>query len=427
MDRRNFIKKLAAGSALSVMALNDLNAEIYEKIDLMNKAYPGNQSPDGKYWDMLRKKYMFTDDVIMMNNGTVGPMPEPVYNTLLKYFKIQANNPYDTYNFVPSLKENVRTKLAKFINASPEEVAIVRNTTEGMSAFANGLEMKKGDEVIISSHEHPSGINPWKLKEARYGIKIKEVPLGVPSKSVEEIISAFENAITGKTKVICISHTVFITGLIFPLKELSEMAHKKDILVLADSAHGVGMLNLDMKELGIDAFCSSPYKWGGAPCGNGVFYIKKEVQERIWPVTVQSQWDRYEDARRYENLGQKADPLVLAFGEALDFQNRIGKSRVERRIKAMSNHLKDGLKTISRVKIHLPEDPYLCGGLTAFSMEGIEAGRIVDHMREKCNIVIRTIGNEKKGTRGVRVSTNIFVSKKHVDMLLNCVNDLAKV
>ncbi|MCP4723686.1 MAG: aminotransferase class V-fold PLP-dependent enzyme, partial [bacterium] len=266
MDRRNFIRSMIGGTALSAMALNDLNASIYEDISSMNSLFSDDQSPDGVYWDKLRTYYMFTDEVIMMNNGTVGPMPRPVFNSLMKAFEVQACNPYDTYSFLPKFKEGVRTNLAKFINASPDEVAIVRNTTEGMNTFAAGLEMQRGDEVLISTLEHPSGINPWKMKEARHGIKIKEVKIGAPPKDVDEIISAFEDAITSRTKVISISHTIFITGLIFPTKELCEMAHKKDILVLVDSAHGFGMLDLDMKELGIDAFCSSVYKWGGAPC-----------------------------------------------------------------------------------------------------------------------------------------------------------------
>ncbi len=422
MDRRNFIRGMIGGTALSAMALNDLNASIYEDLSTL---ISDDQSPDGIYWDKLRSYYMFKDDVIMMNNGTVGPMPRPVFNSLMKAFEVQATNPYDTYAFIPRFKEEVRTKLAQFVGASTDEVAIVRNTTEGMNTFAGGLDLKKGDEVIISSLEHPAGINPWKLKEARHGIKIKEVKIGAPPKDVDEIIDAFENAITSRTKVISISHTIYITGLIFPTKELCDMAHKKDILVLADSAHGFGMLDLDMKELGIDAFCSSLYKWGGAPCGNGLFYVRKEAQEKIWPTTVSGTWNR-DSARKYDNLGQKADPLIIALGEAINFQNKVGKARIERRIKAMSDHLKEGLKTIPRVRIHTNDDHYLSAGLTALSIDGIDAQAIVNHLREKCNIVIRTIGRDSDNTRGVRVSTNIFVSKKHVDMALECFDFLAR-
>ncbi len=425
-SRRDFVKYLLAGSALSLSALNKLNASIYQSITTLNQKYIEDESPDGVYWDALSKHFLFKDGLIMMNNGTVGPMPKPVFNTLMKYFRTQVTNPFDVYNFIPRKKEEVRTKLAEFVNASPDEVVITRNTTEGMNFVANGLDMKEGDEVLLSTMEHPGGTHPWRLKEKRFGIKIKQVPIGLPPKNVNEIVSAFERAITPRTRIISISHTVYISGLIAPLKELSEMAHAKDVLVLADSAHGIGMLDLDMKELGIDFFATSPYKWLGAPTGVGLLYVRKEVQDKLWPTIASSGWDRHQSARKFETLSQRADALTIALGEALDFQNAIGKERIERRVKTLAGYLKRELNKIPGVKLHTSQDPYLSGGLTAFSAEGIDPEKVVNFIREKYNIVVRTIGNKKMGTYGVRVSTHIYVSLKHIDMFLEGLRHLAR-
>lgn len=416
--RRHFVKMLLGSSALSVVALDKLNAAVYERIDDLNQDYDQIESPDGVYWEELRKQFMFQGRLIMMNNGTVGPMPKPVFNTLVKYFKVQVTNPYDVYNFFPTMREGVRTKLAGFIGASPDEVVISRNTTEGMNFIANGLDMEPGDEVLMSSMEHPGGTHPWRLKAARYGIEIRDVPIGLPPQSVDEIVDAFRGGITSRTKVISISHTVYISGLIAPVRELSELAHEKGIVVLADSAHGLGMLNLNMNRLGVDFFTSSPYKWLGAPCGRGLLWVKKDVQDRVWATIASSGWDRPGSARKFETLGQRADALTFALGEALDFQTRIGKERIERRVKALATHLKKGLSTIPGVHLHTSMDPYLSGGLTAFSIEGVSPNRIVNYLREKNNIVIRTIGSASAGTSGVRVSTHIYVTMKHVDMVL---------
>jgi selenocysteine lyase/cysteine desulfurase len=424
-SRRDFAKLIIGGSALSIYALNQLNAAVYQSITSLNQKYIKDESPDGVYWDAVSKHFLFQDGLIMMNNGTVGPMPKPVFNTLMKTFKIQVTNPFDVYNYFPKKIDEVRTKLARFINASPEEVAITRNTTEGMNFVANGLDLKEGDEVLMSSLEHPSGIHPWKLKEKRVGIVVKEVPLGVPPKSVNEIVDAFKKAITPKTKVISISHTVFITGLIAPIKELGELAHENGILLVADSAHGLGMLNLDMKELGVDFFASSPYKWLGATAGRGLFYVRKEVQEKLWPTIATWGWDTYESAKKFETLGQRADPLTFALGEAIDFQCKIGPERIERRVKALATYLRKELSNIPGVRLHTPEDLYLSGGLTAFSIKGIEPEKIVNYLREKYNIVIRTIGREKDNTEGVRISTHIFVSFKHIDMVIEGIKNLA--
>jgi selenocysteine lyase/cysteine desulfurase len=426
LTRREFVKYFVAGSALSLSALSELNASVYQSITSLNQKYIQDESPDGVYWDELRKQFLFEEGIIMMNNGTVGPMPKPVFNSLIHCFKVQCTNPFDVYAFIPRKIEEVRNKLANFIGASPDEVVITRNTTEGMNFVAGGLDLGDGDEVILSTMEHPGGTHPWRLKAKRYGITIKEVPIGLPPKSVDEFVGAFEKEITPRTKVISISHTVYISGLISPLKELCQMARDKGVLVLADSAHGIGMLDLNMKELGVDFFATSPYKWMGAPTGVGVLFVRKEVQDKLWPTIASSGWDTQKTAKKFETLSQRADALTIALGEAVDFQNAIGKQKAERRIKALAGYLKKELKKIPGIKLHTSEDPYISGGLTAFSIDSLEPRRIVDYVREKYNIVIRTVGSKEKGTYGIRVSTPIYVTYKHVDMLLEGIRHLVK-
>ena len=425
-SRRDFFKRLAAGSAFSLALLNKATAAVYQSITSLNQKFIGDESPDGLYWEGIKKQFLFEDGLIMMNNGTVGPMPKPVFNTLMKYFRVQVTNPYDVYNFIPTLKDEVRQKLAGFVNASPEEVVLSHNTTEGLNFVVNGLDMKEGDEVIISNMEHPASINPWKLKEKRYGIKIKEVPFGLPPQGISEIVDTIAAAITPRTKIISIGHTVYVSGLISPIKELSKLAHEKGILIQADSAHGIGMLDLNMKELGVDFFSSSPYKWLGAPTGVGLFYARKEAQDKLWPTIVTGGWDTFKDARKYETHGQDADALIFALGEALDFQNAIGRKRIERRIKALAGYLKQELRKIPGLKVHTSDDPYLSGGLTAFSLDGVDPAKVVDYVREKYNLVVRTIGSKEAGTYAVRVSTPIYISYKDIDLLLEGVRDLLK-
>lgn len=426
VPRRDFMKYLLAGSALSVGALEKLNAGVFQSIKELNIKHIRDEAPDGIYWDEIRKHFLLEGRLIMMNNGTVGPMPKPVFNTLMKTFRIQVSNPYDVYNFLPGKERNVLEKVAAFIGADPNEVALTRNTTEGMNFAANGIKLEPGDEILLSSMEHPGGTHPWRLKAKRYGVVIREVPIGLPPKNVDDFVRPFEAAIGPKTKVISISHTVYISGLISPLKELSEMAHKKGVLVMADAAHALGMLNLNMKDLGVDTLATSPYKWLGAPTGIGVFYVRKDVQDRIWPTIASSGWEAEGTAQKYETLGQRSVALNLALGEAVDFQQAIGKGRIERRIKALSGYLKRELSGIPGVKLHTSMDPYISGGLTAFSMEGVDPAKIVDFVREKFNIVVRTVGSKEKGTYGVRVSTPIYVGFRHVDMFLEGVKLLAK-
>ena len=424
MERREFFERLVGGTALSLYALKDLNGAIYQNIGSLNEAYRDVPSPDGVYWESIKKHFVMENSLIMMNNGTVGPIPEPVYTATMGYFKVQMTNPSDVYTYFPQKVDEVRYKLAKFVNVSPDEVAILRNTTEGMNFVANGLEMKEGDEVLLSNLEHPGLIDPWRLKAKRYGIKVIEVPLGVPPSSVEEIVEAFRKAITSRTKIIAVGHTIFITGLITPLKELSDLAHQNNLLILADSAHGIGMLDLKLKDWGVDFFGASPYKWLGAPLGTGLFYVRQEVQDRLWPTIATGGWDKFQSARRFETLSQRADALILGLGEAIDFQNAIGKQRIERRIRSLAGYLKTRLRDIPGLKLHTNDDTYLSAGLTAFSIKDLAPENIVNYLREKYNIVVRTIGDAEQGTLGVRVSTNIHVSMKDIDLLVEGIQEL---
>ena len=184
------------------------------------------------------------------------------------------------------------------------------------------------------------------------------------------------------------------------------------------------MLDLNMHDMGVDAFCTSPYKWLGAPTGLGVLYVRKDVVNKIWPLIASSGWEDTSSAKRFETLSQRSHPLFYALGEAVNFQTRIGKSRIERRVKTLATYLKQELKTIPKVRVHTPDDLYLSAGLTAFSIEGVEPQTIVDYLREKYNIVIRTIGRDRDKTRGVRVSTHYYCSLQQVDLVLEGIKHL---
>ena len=186
-SRRSFLKLGLGTAALSLASVDALNAAVYERVAHLNRLLPDQESPDGAFWEALRKHYLFQDGLIMMNNGTVGPMPEPVMNTLTSSFQIQCTMPCEVYNTFGARREEVRNKVARFVGATPEEIVLTRNTTEGMNFVANGLELEPGDEILMSDMEHPAGIHPWGLKAARYGVVVKEVPLGLPPASVDEV------------------------------------------------------------------------------------------------------------------------------------------------------------------------------------------------------------------------------------------------
>jgi selenocysteine lyase/cysteine desulfurase len=157
----------------------------------------------------------------------------------------------------------------------------------------------------------------------------------------------------------------------------------------------------------------------------GVFYVRKEAQDKLWPTICTSGWDTLESARKFETLSQRAIALIIALGEAVNFQNHIGKARIEKRVKSLAGYFKQQILTIPGARLHTSEDPYLSGGLNAFSIEGVEPRDMVEYVRQKYNIVIRTVGSEEKGTYGVRVSTHMYINHHEIDLLLEGIKKVA--
>jgi isopenicillin-N epimerase len=414
IGRRHFCREILGGIGGIAVAAGSLNAGIYKKLEELDRTKLSRQSPDGPYWEAIANQYMFEPGLIMMNNGKAGAMPRVVYRALAEYFRIQAENPYKCYSNFDAYREDARLKAAQFIRSDAEETTLLRNTTEGLSIIAYGVDMKPGDEVLMSNLEHPAGIYPWKMRAKRSGISIKEARLNIPPKDKDEILNAFNDAITPKTRIILVSHLVFHTGLVTPIKEICALARSKNILVAADGAHCVGMLDIDVHDLGVDFYANSGYKWLGAPTGTGLFYVRNEIQKDVLPNIVEVEWEKHPTALKYSFIGRTSDPLYIALGEAIRLQNAIRKDRIERRIKTLAAYLKEQLVQIPKIRLLTPQDPSLSGGLTVFGVEGVKNINLVNYLQEKYNIVVAPIFPEKNA---IRVSTHIWITFGQIDLL----------
>jgi len=421
LARRSFLKTAVGGAAFAAMSFQALNGAIYKKLEALDQEYPTWGAPDGIYWDYVASLYMMEPGLIMMNNGTAGTMPRVVYNTLAEFFKIQAKNAYKCYTRFRPYQDIVRRRIAEFVGAHEDEIALLRNSTEGLNIIAQGLDLKPGDEVLMSNWEHPAGTGPWRMQEKRYGIKTKIAELSITPKSKDEILNVFNDAITPRTRIIMVSHACYNTGLVTPLKELAKLAHDKNILFAVDGAHVIGMLDVDMHDLDVDFYANSAYKWLGAPTGCGIFYVKKEVQDILWPNIASYKWEEAVGARKYDMIGRVAEPLIIALGEAIRFQTHIRKDRIERRIRTLATYLKENASKIPGLKIITPMDSELSGGITVLGLDNVKIDQVVNYFLEKYNLVISPIFRDRNAGR---ICTHIWISFKHIDILLKGLRDL---
>jgi selenocysteine lyase/cysteine desulfurase len=375
---------------------------------------------DEAYWWKVRSQFNILDGLTFMNNGTLGPVPRVVSDANERYFREIAEDPINSSRG-PEVDE-VRARVAAFIGATPEEIALTRSTTEGMNIFAHGLDWKAGDEVVYCSHEHGGGTGPYKTLEKRLGIRMVIVNVPSPPESVDQILDIFAKAVTPRTRAIMVSHITYVTGLVMPVKELSELAHQRGLLISVDGAHPLGLMDLNMRELGCDHYAAAGQKWLLCGTGTGVCYVKRDVMDRVWPL-MGDPGEPKEGAKKYESFGQRDVPSVLGMGAALDLHTVIGKPNIEARDRALSVRLREGLKDIPGVKLWTSTDPRLSAALTLFSVRDLKMEAVQKAILHRDRIFIRTMTTG--ALNACRAATHIYNVPEDVDRLIASVRHVS--
>ncbi len=347
---------------------------------------PFQSGGDEVFWGSVRKEFPLQDDLIFLNAANVCPASKPVIAKHLEYLKdFYANPSFENREKYTELEADARQKLARVLGAKPSEVTMTRNTSEATNTIVRGLNLRAGDEVIITSHNHPSNNASWKVLAKRTGVVIREVPTPVDGVSAQRLIRGIEGAITARTKVIAFTHVTNTTGIRYPAKEITALAKGKNIWVHLDGAQSFGMLHVSLQEIGCDSYASSMHKWPMGPLEAGVLFVKNGRQDELWPSIVTAGYSELlEGVTRFGVLGQRDDARLVAAGEAASFLEKIGMGNVEARALHLAAHLKQRLSKIRGVRILTPLEKELSGAVVKFRVEGKntqEMGRVLwrDH------------------------------------------------
>src|SRR5207302_475374 len=258
-DRRQSHSKLTGGAASMAFGGN-LLARLEKTPPLPDPSLLDTN--EDRFWSDMRRQFIIPEDEIYLNNGTVGSSPAPVLRAIFDGYnsteKMDQQDPEDYPIWGYASWNEFRDPVAQFVGCTHDEIALLRNATEANSYIANGLDMKAGDEVLMTDQEHPGGEHPWNLKAKRYGIVVKKITLPRPVKDAAQVLNLFNDAITPRTRVIFFSHITTFSGVVLPAKELSALARTKGILSAVDGAHVPGMMRLNIRDLGCDMYSSSP-------------------------------------------------------------------------------------------------------------------------------------------------------------------------
>jgi selenocysteine lyase/cysteine desulfurase len=418
VDRRGFLSSFAglAGTAGALSLARDWPALFEQEAPKLPDSALYS-SDEEAYWGQLRKQFLIPADEVYLNNGTVGSSPMPVLRAIFDGYneteKMAQKDPEDYPIWGYASWNEFRDPVAVFVGCNRDEFALLRNATEANSYIANGLDMKPGEEVLMTDQEHPGGEHPWNLKAKRYGIVVKRVTLPKPVPNAAAVLNLFNDAITPRTRVMFFSHIPTVTGVVLPAKELCALARSKGILSAVDGAHVPGMMRLNLHELGCDMYSSSPHKWLQAPKGSGFLFVRDEVIDRLWNTIATEGWnDTKIRAERFQRIGSSNVPALWGLRAAVQLANEIGMERIEKRHRQTADYiLKEMVKR--GAESWTSPDPALRCAIAAVNVPPIQIAEIENWMWKEKKIRIRGGAPSK-----IRLSTPYYLLRKDVDRFL---------
>jgi isopenicillin-N epimerase len=415
-DRRGFLSTFAAAAAATALPL----AKIYDDAHRSQTAMPDASlyaKDEEAYWTALRKQFLISDDEVYLNNGTVGSSPLPVLKAIVDCYhdaeRLAQSDPEDYPIWGYAAWNEFRDPQAAFIGCKRDELALLRNATEANSYIANGVDLKAGDEVLITDQEHPGGEHPWDLRAKRYGIVIKKITLPKPVPDAATVLNLFSEAITPRTRVIFFSHITTVTGVVLPAKEICALARSKGILSAVDGAHVPGMMKLDVHDLGCDMYSASPHKWLQATKGTGFLYVRDEVIDRVWNTIATEGWDDTKlRAERFQRIGSSNVPALCGLRAAIEFANQIGMERIEKRHRQMANYMLAEMQKRGATSWTSPDAALRCA-ITTVNVPPVKRMELENWLWKEKKIRIRG-GDPSK----LRISMPYFVLRKDADRFL---------
>ena len=419
--RRSFISgAVATFSGAALLAAADLEALQIGVGDLASASTA--DALDRDYWRLVQRQFRLEPGLVYLNNASLGPSPALVADATEAFRrKLDAFPSRYMWGGWSEEFEAVRSKAAALLGASSEEIALIHNTTEGMNLVAFSLDLDSGDEVVVADHEHTSGTIPWQYWQEPKGVKIVRPTLPILPNSSDEIVEVYRQALTPRTRVISMCHVINTNGMILPVKEISEMARARGILVAVDGAQAPGMINVDLHDLGCDFYAASSHKWLFSPKGVGVFYSRQESQALLKPLIVCRGWDD-PSIRRLENYNTRNLPEVLGLGVAIDFQNLLGPERRQARIFELKRVLRDRIGDDSVFAIKTPANDKLSAGITTIEVVGREVKEVATALAERHRIDCRPMTTH--GLNGLRISLSVFNSEDQIDLLLGALREI---
>ena len=426
-NRRNFLQKAGLASATAIASSLFQPAWSRNLERALNRATavsPETLASDEDFWYFVQQSFTVSPSIINLNNGGVSPAPKTVQDAVKRFYDYSNEAPsYYMWRILDQGRETLRTNLARLACCSAEEIAMNRNSSEGLETIIFGLPLSEGDEVVASKQDYPNVVNAWKQKELRDKIKMVWVNLELPSEDESNLVKQYVDAFSPRTKAVNITHIINWNGQILPVRKIADEAHKRDIDVLVDGAHSFAHVDFKVPDLGADYFATSLHKWLYAPIGSGMLYVKKEKVKTIYPLFA-SDIPLKEDIRKFEHLGTRPFFIEQAIGKAIEFHDMIGAERKQKRLHYLKNYWMEKVKDLPNVNLHTSLHPKWSGAIGMVSIAGKKPAELDSYLFN--NHRIHTVSINWENISGVRITPNVYTTTTQLDELVKGIAGFAK-
>ena len=419
--RRDFLKRTAAGAAS--IAILPGQGLVRPRRETPALPHHRQRVPDEAYWRGVKAQFLVRDGFIMMNAANLCPAPRSVVDAVTAAMRDEdADVSFHNREQYTRLWTETRGRLARYIGAAEDEVAIVRNTSEANNIVVGGVPLKAGDDVLLFDENHPTNNVAWAVRAARYGFTVRRVKVDPSTADVHAIVNAFTRAIQRNTRVLAITDVSSNTGTRLPAAELCALARSRGIWAHVDGAQTFGAFRRDMRVMGCDSYTASAHKWFMGPKEAGVLFVRKDRCAEMWPSVVGVGWGsaamtQLPGARKFETLGQRNDATVAGLAAALDFHERIGQERIEARVIELTTAMYEGLRGLRGAQLVTPARGERRGGVCIVRFDGRETRPMHDALYREHRIATAPTG-------GLRFSPHIYNTLQDVERALAAVRDL---
>jgi cysteine desulfurase/selenocysteine lyase len=384
------------------------------------------------YGQLRDEDYPITKKTIYMNNGAIAPTPLSTIKAMTDFMLTCAEGGPDspsTFDYIISLLDELRTRIAHLINCDHDEVVLVQSTTEGLNMVVNGLDWKTSDAVVVRGgrQEHYSNYLPWVALSQKKGVQLKE--LAMTDENGYFDLAQLEKLVKG-SKLITLSHVLYNTGAIMPVEQVGRIAQKNDLLFCVDAAQSAGTISVDVKKIGCHFMAFPGFKWLCGPTGIGVFYCSKKASEILEPLEIGGESATLSEQNIIAYLDMPARfqasfrnfPGAAGLEASLRYILRIGLERIRKKNMNVASILREEIARIPAVKMYGPDEESKRSSIVTFMPQKADSSTLVRQLAQ--NRIILAARDTGGGKKAVRAAPHFFNSEEEASITASHIKDL---